>query len=74
MSRAERPKGTAAHFIKGMRRPSGLRLLSLREATSGSVTASKTWPMAFTKPTTVRTPRITVPWVMRVGRPDSLEG
>ena len=74
MSNAERPKGMAAYFMNGMRRPFLLRLLSLRFATSGSVTASMIWPTALTKPIKVRMPSTTTPCVISVGMPDSFEG
>jgi len=74
MSSAERPKGMAAYFMNGMRRPFLLRLLSLKFATSGSVTASITWPTAFTNPIKVRMPSTTTPCVTNVGMPDSFEG
>ena len=54
-------KGTAARFMKGMRRPLGLLLRSLSDAIQGSVTASKMRQMKVMRPSTVSTPKTTRP-------------
>ena len=74
ISRAHRPKGMAAFFIRGMRRPSLCRLLSEPAAISGSVTASMMWPTALIMPMMVSTPSTSRPCGMRSGMPDALEG
>src|ERR1700761_8789751 len=46
VSRQKITAGKMAHFIKGMRRPFGFSLLSLKEAMNGSNTASTNLPEA----------------------------
>ena len=54
-------KGTAARFMKGIRRPFGFLLRSDREAIQGSVTASKIRQIKEIRPRIVRTPRTISP-------------
>ena len=54
-------KGTAARFIKGIRRPFGFLLRSEREAIHGSVTASKMRQMKVMSPRIVSTPKMIRP-------------
>ena len=54
-------KGTAARFMKGIRRPFGFLLRSDMEAIQGSVTASKIRQMKVIRPRIVRTPKMIRP-------------
>ena len=74
ISRAQRPNGIAAFCIMGILLPFLFLLLSELAAIRGSVTASIICPTAFIRPITVSTPRMILPWGIRFGIPDSLDG
>ena len=64
--------GIAAYCMKGMRLPRLLRLLSLRFAIRGSVTASNIRLIAVMSPRIVRKPNMTRPGVMNCFAPSSM--
>ena len=65
-------KGMADHCMKGMRRPRLFFERSESEATSGSVTASKTRQRAVIRPRTVRNPPMTRPGTIKRSAPASM--